>query len=176
MESLKRDLDWLYCRCIGITEGIRRISHELHPTLLDHVGLRVALKAHVAEISSLQKLQVRLTLPDTDESIPNDVAVCLYRVAQESLRNILKHSGAHFAELTLTIDDQTAQLSVHDQGAGFDPKAARNNGGLGIASMEERVRLLQGSFSLVTEPDCGSKVIVSIPIRKAQSRGAHGFS
>lgn len=176
MESLKSDLDWLSHRCIEITEAIRRISHELHPSLLDHVGLRVALKAYVTEISSLQKLQVRLTVPDTDAPIPNDVAVCLYRVVQESLRNIIKHSGADFAELTLTIDDQSAHLCVHDQGAGFDPRAAKNNGGLGLASMEERVRLLQGSFSLVTEPGCGSKVAVSIPLRKDQSQCAQGFS
>ena len=120
----------------------------------------------MAEFSGLEKIQIGLTVPEAVEAIPPDAAVCLYRVAQESLRNIVKHSGVDYAEVKLSVDDQEVRLQVADSGSGFDPISARNSGGLGLASMEERVRLMQGSFRISTQPGGGSKVLATIPLRK----------
>jgi signal transduction histidine kinase len=88
-----------------------------------------------------------------------------YRVAQESLRNVVKHSGVKSAEVALTVDHQGVHLHVSDNGSGFDLAAARNNCGVGLASMEERVQLMQGSFQIATEPGRGSKLMATIPLR-----------
>ena len=134
--------------------------------MLEHLGLAAALKAYVAEFSRLEKVHVGLTVSEAVGSIPKDISVCLYRVAQESLRNVVKHSGVNYAEMTLSVDDQGIHLHVSDSGLGFDLLAARDNGGLGLASMEERVRLVQGSFQIYTQPGCGSKLLATIPLRK----------
>jgi PAS domain S-box-containing protein len=165
-EPLRAQLEMLHRYSIGIADGIHRLSHDLHPPVLEHVGLAAALKAYVSEFCRLEKIQVALTVPNAVETIPQDAAVCLYRVAQESLRNIVKHSGAATAEMTLSVDDQAVRLNVTDSGLGFDLISARNNGGLGLASMEERVRLMQGSFRISSEPGGGSKLLATIPLRK----------
>ena len=165
-ESLKNQLEMVHTYSVEIADGIHRLSHELHPAVLEHVGLAAALKAYVAEFSRLEKIRVELTVPEAVEGIPHDAAVCLYRIAQESLRNIVKHSGVDHAEITLTMNDRAVCLHIVDYGSGFDLSSARNNGGLGLASMEERIRLVQGSFRISTQPGGGSKLLATIPLRK----------
>jgi two-component system, NarL family, sensor kinase len=165
-ESLKNQLEMVHTYSVEIADGIHRLSHELHPAVLEHVGLPAALRAYVAEFSRLEKIRVELTVPEAVEAIPHDAAVCLYRIAQESLRNIVKHSGVDHAEMMLTIDERAVCLHVVDSGSGFDLSSARNNGGLGLASMEERIRLVQGSFGISTQPGGGSKLLATIPLRK----------
>jgi PAS domain S-box-containing protein len=164
---LRNQLDGLQNLSVDIANGIRRLSHELHPAMLEHLGLTSALKAYVDEFSRLEKIKVGLVVPDETEAIPQDIAVCLYRIAQESLRNIVKHAGVNQAQIKLTLDDRTIRLDVTDSGRGFDLASARSNGGLGLKSMEERVRLVQGSFGISTERGCGSRLEVAIPYRKA---------
>jgi PAS domain S-box-containing protein len=165
-ESLKNQLEMVHTYSVEIADGIHRLSHELHPAVLEHVGLPAALRAYVAEFSRLEKIRVELTVPEAVEGIPHDAAVCLYRIAQESLRNIVKHSGVDHAEITLTTNDRAVCLHIVDYGSGFDLSSARNNGGLGLASMEERIRLVQGSFRISTQPGGGSKLLATIPLRK----------
>jgi PAS domain S-box-containing protein len=165
-ESLRNQLEMVHTYSAEIADGIHRLSHELHPAVLEHVGLPAALRAYVAEFSRLENIRVELTVSDAVEAIPHDAAVCLYRIAQESLRNIVKHSGADHAEMTLTMDERAVCLHVIDSGSGFDLSSARNNGGLGLASMEERIRLVQGSFRISTQPGGGSKLLATIPLRK----------
>jgi PAS domain S-box-containing protein len=169
-ESLKNQLEMVHTYSVEIADGIHRLSHELHPAVLEHVGLPAALRAYVAEFSRLEKIRVELTVPEAVEGIPHDAAVCLYRIAQESLRNIVKHSGVDHAEITLTINDRAVCLHIVDYGSGFDLSSARNNGGLGLASMEERIRLVQGSFRISTQPGGGSKLLATIPLRSNSGR------
>jgi len=159
-----RHLDIVQKCALEIAEGIRQLSRRLHPAVLDHVGLAAAVRAYVAEFSALSRIQVDLTVLDEVNSIPAAVAICLYRVIQESLINIAKHSGTNRAELTLSVKDRAVHLRVADCGVGFDLELARRTGGLGLASMEERARLLQGSFSISTSPGRGSILVVIIPL------------
>jgi PAS domain S-box-containing protein len=166
---LKNQLDMIHRYCIEIGDGIQRVSRGLHPVVLEHAGLAAALRAYVAEFSRFEKIMVQLTVPNPLEGIPLETAICLYRVAQESLSNIAQHSGAKRAEVTLSVDDQSIRLLVADSGYGFDPVSARKNAGLGLASIEERVHLLRGSFSLSTRPGGGSRLQATIPLQKVSA-------
>ena len=152
-------------RVSTIAEEIRRVSHRLRPASLD-AGLTVALKALAAEFSWLEDMTIGLSLPASSERIPDDVALCLYRVAQESLHNIAKHSGAKHAEIGLTCDDGQVGLQIKDDGCGFDPVVVGSRMGLGLLSMEERVRLIQGNFSIQAKPGRGTTISASFPLKK----------
>src|SRR5262249_47675335 len=122
-----------------LSEHIRQVSHELHSSVLQHVGLPAALNSYCAELSERQGIAVTLDIRDNIDSMPPEAALCLYRVAQESLRNIAIHSGARNAVVTLDGGYGAIELRVADQGVGFDLAQARESHGLGLVSMEERV-------------------------------------
>ncbi|MGH9846029.1 MAG: PAS domain S-box protein, partial [Blastocatellia bacterium] len=155
---LQEKTDWL-------SERIRRISHQLHSSILQHVGLPAALKAYCSEFAEQEGIPVALDLQEELDAIPADAALCLYRVAQESLRNIARHSGAPSAEVKLGNRSGTLELRVADRGVGFDPKLCGGHQGLGLVSVEERVRLLHGNFQLNSRPGAGTELIVRIPLR-----------
>jgi len=161
-ESLREQFDDLLESSFEISADIRRLSHKLHPAILEHVGLAAALTGYVAEFNRLEKVDVRLTVPEFIE-VPRDVAVCLYRVAQEALRNVVKHAGVLQAELSLSADDGAIRFCVSDSGVGFDMGAASNYAGLGLVSMEERVRLIDGTLNIFTSPGRGTRLLVTVP-------------
>ena len=165
-DELDRQLNLLQRCAVEITEGMRRLSRQLHPAVLEHVGLAAALRAYVSEFSGFENIVIKLTVPHDAKVIPSDAAICLYRVAQEALANIAQHSGASYAEVALSVDDDAIRLCVTDSGSGFDLISARKKGGLGLASMEERLRSMQGSLTIVTHPGHGSQVLAMIPLQK----------
>ena len=138
---LREKTDWL-------SERIRQVSHELHSSILQHVGLPAALNSYCAEFSDREGIAVTLDIRDGVDAVSPDAALCLYRVAQESLRNIARHSGARSAVVALAGVNGAIELRVADQGVGFDPGQAREGRGLGLVSMEERVKLLDGNFDI----------------------------
>jgi PAS domain S-box-containing protein len=148
-----------------LSERIRQVSHELHSSVLQHVGLSAALNSYCAEFSDREGIAVALDIGDGIESVSPEAALCLYRVAQESLRNVAMHSGARRAVVTLARANGAVELRVADQGVGFDPGQARECRGLGLVSMEERVKLLHGSFVLTTRPGAGTELRAQIPLR-----------
>ncbi|HEU0178900.1 MAG TPA: PAS domain S-box protein [Blastocatellia bacterium] len=159
-----------------LSERIRQVSHELHSSILQHVGLPAALNSYCAEFSDREGITVKLDIRYDVDALPSEAALCLYRVAQESLRNIAIHSGARNAVVTLTGVNGAVELRVADQGVGFDPEHARESPGLGLVSMEERVKLLHGSFELITRPGAGTELRALIPLRRGheQTKGVAG--
>jgi signal transduction histidine kinase len=148
-----------------LSEHVRSMSHRLHSSTLEHVGLADALKLHCSELSEQKGIAVDFDICGNIESLPSDTALCLYRVAQESLRNVVKHSRAERANVTILRDGDTIELRVADRGVGFDPSGKRE--GLGLVSMEERVRLLGGSLKVISQPGDGTELRVWVP---AESR------
>jgi PAS domain S-box-containing protein len=148
-----------------LSERIRQVSHELHSSVLQHVGLPAALNSYCAEFSDREGIAVALDIGDGIEGVSPEAALCLYRVAQESLRNVAMHSGARRADVTLARANGAVELRVVDQGVGFDPGQAHECRGLGLVSMEERVKLLHGSFVLTTRPGAGTELRAQIPLR-----------
>jgi signal transduction histidine kinase len=143
-------------------EGIRRLSHELHPATLRLLGLAPAVGSHCNEVAKRHGVQVQFSSADGVGTVHPDVAVCLFRIAQESLRNGIVQGGAKHLTVTLKRSGDHVDLAVIDDGRGFDVSAVQSNGGggLGLVTMEERVNLLGGDFSLLSEPGRGTTVRV----------------
>jgi signal transduction histidine kinase/ligand-binding sensor domain-containing protein len=149
---------------IALSEAIRHLSHELHPGVLQHAGLVVALQGNCTEFGRQHGIDVTFHADTGLENLPADVALCLYRVAQEALHNIAQHAGARRVEVTLTCSNDLLELRIADNGQGFDPVVARRRGGLGLISIDERVRLVQGYMWIVTEPQRGTELRVWVPL------------
>ncbi len=147
-----------------ISSEIHRMSYELHPSKLDRLGLAAATLSLCKEISSQQSLQLNCDFKNIPDSLPRDVALCLYRVIQESLQNIMKHSGACDATVELHGSPSEIRLRITDEGVGFDPESAARKQGLGLLSMRERVRLVGGTISIESEPLRGTQIKVVVPL------------
>jgi PAS domain S-box-containing protein len=143
-----------------LTRDVHELSHRLHSTKLSYVGLKAALKELCEQISVQQGIIVTQQLED-DAGLPPDVQLCFYRVAQEALNNIAKHSQASRASVLFFAHDHVARLEIADTGIGFDTDAAAV--GLGLASMRERVRTVCGDLVLTSHPGKGTRVVAIIP-------------
>lgn len=147
-----------------LAKDIGNVSRQLHSSVLDNVGLAAALEAECEGFSEREGVPAEFQPAGIPEALPEDISLCLYRIAQESLRNIAKHANASKVQLNLSTQANDIVLGVQDSGNGFDISCTRTNGGLGLVSMEERVRRLSGSLLIESEPGKGTKVEVRIPL------------
>jgi signal transduction histidine kinase len=161
-DSAGEELASLQTRISGLADHIRQLSHQLHPAVLEHAGLIAALQSFVAEFSRLEGVDVALTCPETNPAIPPDVGLCTYRLVQESLRNVAKHSGVKCAEVSLEIREDHLHVTIRDHGRGFDTE--RTVGGLGMVSLQERVRLCHGGLEISSHINGGTIVTARIPL------------
>jgi PAS domain S-box-containing protein len=148
-----------------LTEDLQQLAHELHPSILEHVGLGAAIREHAEEFAVRTGLSVEVIVEDVPKSFPVGHATCLYRVLQESLQNIRKHAQATSVLVRLIRTGHGVGLCVHDDGRGFSPReAGEGMGGLGLTSMAERLGLVNGTFRLRTKPDGGTELHAWVPI------------
>jgi two-component system sensor kinase len=143
------------------------LSRELHPAALSQLGLAAALKAECAAFSKLYQTAINFSAESMPASMPDTVALCLYRVALASLENIRQHAQAKTASVRLAGRGPEMGMVIQDFGRGFDLHAARRGCGLGLVSMEERVRLVKGKLSVNSKPGEGTRVEVQIPFGRA---------
>jgi PAS domain S-box-containing protein len=146
-----------------LADGIRSLSHRMHSTVLEHAGLVPALRSLCQEYGRLEGIAAEFATGGVDAPLPAELAGALYRIAQEGLRNVLRHAGVREARVTLTQADGNVELRVADTGRGFDP-AAVGAEGLGLASMAERARLLGGIFEVRSAPGAGTELRARIPL------------
>ena len=151
-------------RLYTLAGSIRHLSHELHPAVLEYAGLSAALRAHCAEFRELTGISVNLGFQPDPLALPRDVSLCLYRISQESLRNTAKHSGAQYVRLHVNASNSAVELVITDDGSGFNAEASAVRTGLGLKSMAERVRLLNGSFQVNSRPRFGTILKARIPL------------
>jgi signal transduction histidine kinase len=170
LENVRGELLSVQSRLLSLSDGLRHISHELHPGMLELFGLVAALKSHCDEFSAFTSISVEFEA-HCEEEVASDTALCIYRIAQESLRNAAKHSRATKVRVNLMKSGNLLQLMVADDGIGFDVDEAFTHRGLGLRSMKERVRLVQGNMELESQPGGGAKLIVTI-----ESNESHGAS
>jgi len=143
----------------------RRISHDLHPYQLDHLGLTGAIDAMIDAAAESSGIAFKRQLDNVDGLFPKDTAMNFYRVVQESLNNILKHSRARKASLRLERDVREVQLQIEDAGRGFRAgKRAAGGDGMGLKNIAERVRLLGGRLKIDSRPGRGTRIDVTIPV------------
>ena len=147
-----------------LIDDARRMSHELHPSMLEHLGLVAAVRGYCDEVSRRGDIRVRFDPIRPPERVSPDIALCLFRVVQEGVRNAAKHSGADVVQVTLRSSDDAITLAIADDGCGFENR--RSNGGLGLVSMAERVRAIGGEFGILSDRDEGTRLEVRLPLAK----------
>jgi signal transduction histidine kinase len=149
---------------LGIADHVRRISHELHPATLQLLGLVPAVKAHCLEVETRHQVRITVHITGDMKSIHPNTALCLFRVAQEGLRNAALHGRARHIEVSLSRFVDDIALAIRDDGRGFDVEATRRDGtGLGLVIMEERVRATGGEVMTWSEPGAGTTVLACVP-------------
>jgi signal transduction histidine kinase len=182
LTAAKMDLSWLQSRVdtpahqerlaqlgsvLDEAMGLkRRVVEELRPSLLDHFGLATALRAYVTAVCGKANMQTDIRLPDEGPAIPKDVAITLFRIVQEGLNNIVRHSGAQHVTLELTASGCEYAVTLQDDGRGFHLNSERNGWPHGIMGMHHRVRALGGQFSLASAPGHGTTLRVTIPMNQ----------
>jgi signal transduction histidine kinase len=165
-------LSQLQRRTQDLVSGVRRLSHDLHPSMLRHAGLPAALEAHCIEVEQRYDVQVSCDTSGDLRQLPGDTAVALFRISQEALRNAATHGSARRVSLSITRNSESIELLVQDDGAGFDREAiGRRGDGLGLVSMEERARLVGGVFFVTTAPGTGTTIRANIPLASGPGRG-----
>ena len=148
---------------VRLSEDVHALSYRLHPSVLDDLGLVEALRAECDRVAHHAGLRVDVEARDLPEALPNDAALCLFRVAQEALSNATRHAGAGAVTVLLSPSGKGVQLAVSDNGSGFDPARSRDRASLGLASMRERVRLLRGALDIESTPGRGTTVVAWVP-------------
>jgi len=152
-------------RVAAVAESLRKLSHELHPGVIQHIGLAQALQTYCEEFADWNAVETDFSVRGTLEPLPSGVDVALYRVAQEALNNVARHAGAKRVAVTLAIGPDSLELVIADDGRGFvrEPAGARQS--LGLLSIEERVRAVGGTLDIASAPGRGTEVRVGVPLR-----------
>jgi PAS domain S-box-containing protein len=148
-----------------ISNDVQALSHELHSSRLEYLGAIGAMKSWCKEFGERQGLQIEFKSPDAQISLPREIGLSLFRVLQEALHNAAKHSGVKRIEVQLREDSGESHLVVSDLGRGFVLETATQGRGLGLASMQERVRLVNGTIEIQSKPMGGTIVHVRVPLR-----------
>jgi PAS domain S-box-containing protein len=161
------ELNGLRTNLSEVAEEVHDLSRRLHPSILDDLGLVQAVEAESAAFINKTEIGLSITTDGFPDSVPQSIALCLYRVIQEGLQNISKHSIAKAASITLQGLSSGVRLLIEDHGVGFDPEEVRKKAGIGLSSMRERVRLLDGEISFKSKPGQGTQIEVFIPTREA---------
>lgn len=163
----REDLRALRNQIAELSDDVRSLAYRLHPSILDHLGLAIALESYSQEFAKREKIRVSFSHKNLPDSIPQDIATCLYRVAQEGLRNVAKHARAVRVIMKLEGVDDCLELTIKDSGVGFNPEERQ---GLGLLSMQERVRLVQGTFTLRSRPGYGTLISARVPVRPSPTQ------
>jgi PAS domain S-box-containing protein len=157
----------LSTRLKELSSSVHDLSHQLHPSKLEQLGLVVAVRGLCKELSHSHGLDVKFTHYPEPSMVPQDTALCLYRIAQEALQNVVKHSGSRHAAVDLWETAHAICLRVVDDGIGFNVDAVGSNGGLGLVSMRERLHLVGGEITIDSGPSSGTRIDVRVPATAA---------
>jgi signal transduction histidine kinase len=163
--NLRETVKRLQSQAQDIAAEIHRLSYKLHPSKLDHVGLAVAVKSLCAELTQSGKLKVDFQQTGFPAALDRDVTLCVFRIAQEGLRNCVKHSTAESVRVVLTKTRNAVRLVVSDNGCGFNAKTPLIEKGLGFISMKERLHVLGGKMNIYSRPLRGTRIEISVPLK-----------
>jgi len=173
-ESLKSTLTDLSGQISALSNTAREISHGLYPTHLEYLGLAKALKRLCDELRSGKNILIDLTVGDLPDQLQPSISLSLYRIAQETMHNIITHSQAKNVQVELGADDSRVSLRIIDDGVGFDPSHVA--GGLGLESMRHRVRAVGGFIDISSSPNSGTRIEVRVPYREHASEDVPGVA
>jgi len=173
--SERRGIEEASQQVADLGRDIHALSHRLHSSKLEYLGLVAACESFCRELSGQQNVEIDFHSQDIPKELPQEIALSLFRVLQEGLQNAVKHSGVRRFEVSLGSAWDEIHMSVHDSGVGFDLQKAMSGHGLGFASMKERMKLIGGHLSIDLKPQGGTTIHARAPLRlKTMSRGAGG--
>ncbi|MGB7731757.1 MAG: PAS domain S-box protein [Candidatus Acidiferrum sp.] len=162
--GIRKHINKLQKHVSELCKDVEAISHELHSSKLELLGLKAAVRSLCKEFANYHKVKVDFHEKDLPKLLPKDIAICLFRVAQEALRNGVKHSQADRFQVQLSGRCGSVCLSVRDAGVGFDPETVMNRQGLGLISMRERITLVKGTIAIRSKPQGGTEIHCSVPL------------
>lgn len=163
-KQMSEQFQQIWQQCSSLTADVQALSHELHPSILDNLGLVTAVRSFCREVSEQNGAVVEFAEKDIPSSLPREVSLSLFRVIQEALHNAVKYSGQKLFKVHLKGNADQIELEVSDQGAGFDAESMKNGRGLGLVSMAERIHLLNGSIIIDSKPNIGTTIHASVPL------------
>jgi PAS domain S-box-containing protein len=170
-DQMFKTLQNLYEQASSLSDDVRHLAYQLHPSILDDLGLEVALQSFVKDFSKWEGIRVRFISDRVPRTLPQEVASCLYRITQESLRNVARHAHASAVDLNLTFKNDAIKLCIKDNGMGFNVHTLPpEKKGLGLIGMQERIRLIRGTLTLDTRQGEGTEVCVSIPLPQTKRK------
>jgi PAS domain S-box-containing protein len=146
-----------------VSNDVQALSHDLHSSKLEYLGVVAGMKSWCKEFAERQQIQIDFK-SDVPSAVPLEIGLTLFRVLQEALHNVIKHSGARQVEVQLQEDPSEIHLIISDSGSGFDPEAAFQGKGLGLTSMRERIRLVNGTISIESKRSGGTTIYVRVPL------------
>ncbi|MCS6284263.1 MAG: sensor histidine kinase [Nitrospira sp.] len=164
-QSLRSTIRVVSHQLTAISDDVRQMAYRFHPSILDDLGLVKAIRRQIDDFAARTGSKISYVHRDPTTALPDELAISLYRIVQESLSNIARHAHASHVEIELICEDDLVSLSVHDDGTGFDQTQLSKTGAhLGLLSMRERVRLAKGRFEIDSTPSQGTHIHVEIPL------------
>jgi len=174
--DLKQGVEEAARQTSEIGNDIQALSHLLHNSKLEYQGLTAATAGFCRELSDRHGVAIDVRSEDIPNDLPPEISLCLYRVAQEALQNVMKHSGSRRVEVSLKSTLNELLLTVRDFGIGFDPADAVKGRGLGLISMKERLNLVGGELSIDSQPQTGTTILARVTLKAGWNARAHRAS
>jgi signal transduction histidine kinase len=162
--ALEKEIGAAIQQTIDLATDIQALSHRLHSSKLEIVGLAAAAAKFCEELADRQRVEIDFHSEIISKTLPLGITLCLFRVLQEALQNAIKHSGSRRFRIVLKGQVDDVELTVQDSGLGFDPQEAIRGRGLGLISMKERVELVGGQLSIHSEMGRGTTIQVRVPL------------
>ena len=147
-----------------LSRDVHDMSRQLHPSMLEHLGLEDAIRTECEGFSNRSGIRVEFVSEEVPQELSKELGICFYRITQEALHNISRHAQTSEAQVTLTRSNDNLELGVRDNGAGFDPDCPDRARGIGLASMQERARLIQAEFEIEASPGAGTTIRLRAPL------------
>ena len=157
-----------------IADDVQALSHRMHSSKLEYLGLATAAKSFCRELCEKSKVEVVFRHSDIPTSLPKEVSLCVFRVLQEALQNAVKHSGVGSFSVDLHGSPDAVELKVADNGTGFDEREAFTRHGLGLISMRERLQMVNGELEVKSRPGGGTTIYARVPLKAEEIRAMAG--
>ena len=155
--------------CSKLAGDVQLLSHQLHSSKLEYLGLATALRSFIRDFSSQHGVTVAFSAENVPKTLPAGISLCFFRIGQEALQNARKYSGVSEFVVRLQGNEHELRMEVFDEGAGFEMNEARKRGGLGLVSMQERVNLVNGTVTIETGLNKGTRIVVCVPLPQSPS-------
>jgi PAS domain S-box-containing protein len=164
-EEISRCIDELSAQTSEISTDVHDLSHELYSSKLKILGPVAAMRGFCKELAAKQKVEIDFDHDDISRSVPQEISLCLFRILQEALHNAVKHSGVRHIRVELRELEDAIVLTVRDSGVGFDTETAMSGRGIGLTSMQERLKLVDGELSIQSQLEHGTTIEARVPLR-----------